>query len=370
MSDNEIVFINNLKEFDAKKLKILDPVKNSFSRGGSTIEWVTSEGRYLNNEGKPCELYFALPEAFCFGVNGNYKFGTEKEDQIPENLTGFQICYPLTSMKTIENPTESEKHVKSVFDALFNAVWKKMQEECEKDDLQVPNPSYSACLAAQKKKNPTYAVKPVYSHKMVYDKKTKKKEPDMETPARTYIKLLTKGKGRKMRCQSLIYGPGDKQDKTGLKYIDVRGNVMPVIKWDGVFWGSHGQKAPYGASVRLRVSEMNFTPQSDGAPPRRMLNANTSPKELDISDDDENIGYTKPGSKDDDDQSGEDEGFGDDVNPVDGLRKKTEENDSDDDSESNEEEESEPKKKTKKKLTMAQRRKLALKKKRARKSKK
>ena len=41
------------------------------------------------------------------------------------------------------------------------------------------------------------------------------------------------------------------------KYVSGFGH--PVVRWDGIFWGSHGQTG-YGASARLRVTEMNFTP--------------------------------------------------------------------------------------------------------------
>ena len=39
----------------------------------------------------------------------------------------------------------------------------------------------------------------------------------------------------------------------------------------GISWGSHGQKASYGASVRLRVTEMNFTPVFFSSIPRRRM---------------------------------------------------------------------------------------------------
>ena len=54
----------------------------------------------------------------------------------------------------------------------------------------------------------------------------------------------------------------------------VTGIGHPVVIWDGKFWGSHGQTS-YGASARLRVYEMNFTPNDNNKMTRfRMLGPN------------------------------------------------------------------------------------------------
>ena len=75
----------------------------------------------------------------------------------------------------------------------------------------------------------------------------------------------------------------------------IRGVGHPVVHWDGIFCGSHGQKASYGASVRLRVSEMNFTPIEDSSVPhRRMLAPNTSLLEQDVSDNESEDGFDYP----------------------------------------------------------------------------
>lgn len=363
--------------FDKTRLRVLDPVTHSFTKGDSEIEWTTSEGRYIDDDGEECELFFELPEQFCFGINAVYPVGTAKEDKHLENIVGLQICYPLTGMKTIENPTKDEKYIQRVFQALWQVAWDKMQVECEKEELLVPNPTYNSYLAAQKRKNPEMAVKPVFAFPQKTDpKNSKKKVEDRSKPRRVYAKLLTKGNGRKMRCITQIYGPGDKQDKTGLRYMDKRGKVHPLFKWEGVFWGSHGQKAPYGASIRLRIAQMNFTPQSEGVPKRRMLAPNSAPPEEDDSSDDEGA-FSAGGSHDD--AGGEDEGFaqpGDDENPMDALDGSDEEGsgsggqeEADESDEEVEIEESSPPKKAAKPKTSAksavEKRKAALLKKRA-----
>ena len=313
--------------FNKSRLRILNPITHSFTKGDSEIEWTTSEGRYVDDDGEECELFFELSDAFCFGVNGVYEIGTKKDDKIIENMKGLQMCYPLTGMKTIENPTKDEKYTQRILEALWGATWKKMQEECEMEELRVPNPSYNSYLAAVKRKNPEYAVKPVFAFPQKIDpKNSTKKIEDRSKPRRVFIKFRTKGEGRKMRCFTQIYGPGDRQDKTGLKYFNVRGRVHPVIKWAGVFWGSHGQKASHGASVRLRVEQMNYTPLADEIPKRRMLPSNSAPPiEEDNSDNEDRY-----------DSTGEDEGFenpGDDENPADIIKGDGSESSGEDESE-------------------------------------
>ena len=67
--------------------------------------------------------------------------------------------------------------------------------------------------------------------------------------------------------------------------MGVHGACHPVVHWNGIFWGSHGQ-ASYGASIRLRVTEMNFSPRlmERSVPRRRMPEPKLDENE---SDDDE-----------------------------------------------------------------------------------
>ena len=54
--------------------------------------------------------------------------------------------------------------------------------------------------------------------------------------------------------------------------MDVHGSCRLVVKWDGIFWGAHGGSI-HGASIRLKVHEMLFTPSvlKRSVPSRRML---------------------------------------------------------------------------------------------------
>ena len=284
------IFIGLNDTFDPSRIIVKDAKVNRFTKGDSEIEWVTSDRFYIDDDGNECELYFEGPPQYCFGINANYPMGTEKESQSIDTMNGLQIMYPATSMKTMETPTPAELHIQKIFSALQKAAWKKMEEECsrDEDEVVVPGPTHGSFVIAKSKKNPDLAVKPIFDFAKKKDPKNdKKKLVDREKPKRSYNKLLTKGTGRDMKCITQIYGPGDKQDKTGRKFLDVRGTVHPVFKDEGIFWGAHG-KNTHGASNRIRVAQMNFTPTEDGAPKRRMLPKNTAPvEELDDSDDEE-----------------------------------------------------------------------------------
>ena len=77
----------------------------------------------------------------------------------------------------------------------------------------------------------------------------------------------------------MIYGLDDKKHSP-FRCTGVHGSCQPVVKWDGINWGAHGRNS-HGASVRLKVSEMNFSPGvlEKSFTSRRMLTPNTNPVE-------------------------------------------------------------------------------------------
>ena len=266
-------------EFDINRLIIESPVRNSFKRGNSEIEWWTSPVYYTNGKGEKCKLMMEFPKQFTFGINSNYPMGCAEEDKTADKRNGLQICYPLTSLDTVNNPTDDEQYTIDTFDKLWNAVWKKMEEEAEKDEPTIPDPSCNAYLGAQKRNKPEYAIKPIATFPRV--PKTSplaqngKRPFDKTKPKRTYVKLMTKGSGTKLRCDTQIFGPGNKLDKTGLKFEDVKGYVHPVFYIQGIYWGSHGQTS-YGASLTIRVAQMNFEPKESAAPMVQLLPPNNA----------------------------------------------------------------------------------------------
>lgn len=318
-------------EFDPKRLRVRPAVTNSMKKeGGGTVEWTTSPGVYLDDDGNECEPYFEFPEQFCFGFNIQYTMGKPEET---ENIKGMQVCYSLTSMNTIDSPTKEEKYAFKVLDALYELAWKTMKKECSKpkDERIVPAPTYSSYVTAKADNDPSSAIKPVYDHPNTPESKDKqKKEKDASKPKRSYIRLLTRGTGADMRPLTIVHGPGDKK-VSAFKYLDTKGLIHPVVSWPGIYWGAHGRN-PYGGSVQLKLAECNFTPQGDGVPKRRMLGKNTAPvEEDDSSGSDEE--FPHPGGENSDSS----EGSGDDKDPL----KQLQNSGSGTDSESEEKEESE-----------------------------
>nr|QBK86317.1 MAG: protein of unknown function DUF2738 [Marseillevirus LCMAC102] len=296
-------------KFDPSRLRVLKPTLNSFIKGKTPVEWYTSQGCYINDEGEECELFFELPEQYSFGVNMTYKLDIKEDDKCFDTKTGLQICYPLTGMKTIESPTTDEQYAKSVLNAIWNVTVEALKIECKKSkrDQTVPGPTYNAYNTAKNDDDWEEAVKKLYSYPLSTPKGGGKKTEDRSKPERCYIKLVTKGEGRRLLSITTAYAPGDKK-VSALKYLDVRGFITPVVKWDGVYWGAHGSKS-YGASARLRITEFNFKPESNGGSQQRMLSPNTAiaVEEYDSDDAEDFIpptktsgdqGFTQPGEDD------------------------------------------------------------------------
>ena len=184
----------------------------------------------------------------------------------------------MTSIKTVGNPNKAEKATQRVFDKMTNITDDALNNFAEA--RKVPAPTYSSYLTAKEENDWSYAVKPIYDHTKSTNK-AGEKFIDYNKPMRAYIKLLTKGKGKKIQCDTMIYGPGDKK-LSPWKCMGVHGSCQLVVKWDGIFWGAHGRNS-YGASICLKAHEMIFTPGvlESAVPSRRML-APVEEKEEDV----------------------------------------------------------------------------------------
>jgi hypothetical protein len=308
--------LNNLADFDKSRVVIHDPTVASFTIGEAEINTTTSAGRYLDDNGEECELYFAPPPQNCFGVNYIYDIGLKKEDQVPENAKGLQVCYPATTLKTVNQPTPQEQEYIDMMTGLWELAVEKGRQEAEREEPLIPAPSVASCLAAEKAKKMDRFVKPP----MEFPKEKGKKTLDTTKPKRTYVKLVTTGKGVTLKASTKFYGPGDKPT-SALRYVDKRGTIQPCFRWEGIYWGSHGPSAPHGASLRFKLTEANYTPQtSSSVPAHRMLGKNTAP----VQEDDDDIDVSSlPRRPSEEDDGGEAEGFqepgADDANPVQAL---------------------------------------------------
>lgn len=298
-------------EFDRNKVVIHDPKTSSFTIGDAPVENTFSDGRYLNDNGEECELYIPAPPQNCFGINYVYDLNLKKEQQVPENAKTLQVCYSVTSMKTLDEPTPREKDFIDLVQALWELAVQKGREESEREEPRIPAPSVASCMAAEKQKKMDRFVKPP----MEYPKSKDKKTPDRTKPKRMYVKLVTSGKGPTLRALTKFFGPGDKP-VSAFSLIDKRGILEPCFKWEGIYWGSHGPTAPHGASLRFKLVEANYTPQASTAiPSHRMLGKNNAP----IQEEDED--FNTPNHQ----NAGEEEGFSepgaDDANPTSILSK-------------------------------------------------
>jgi hypothetical protein len=308
-STSKIICISP-SDFDHSRVVIEDADTYEFSVGDTKIRTTTSAGFYLDDDGEKCILYIAPPTQHCFGVSYTYPIGTKKEEQTPENAKGLQVMYQLTSLQTVENPTEEENAYIETLKSLHNTAVEKGREEAELEEPRIPQVSVNSFVAAEKKKNWNNAVKLPFDYPKIKGTKT----VDPTKPLRQYLKLVTKGNGSDMTISTKCFGPGDKRTSP-LRYIDTRGYIQPCIIWEGIYWGAHGT-SPQGASLRFKVVEFNFTPSSGGSsvPSQRLLSRNTSEsvEEFDAQNDSHQNSYTRPGF--------ENEGFeapgGDSTHPV------------------------------------------------------
>lgn len=266
-------------DFDASRVIVRDPQQNEFSlKSGAIIKTTTSSGRYLDDEGRECILYIRGDPQRTFGFSYNHEMNIAKDDRTPDNASGVQVCYPLTSMATVQNPKPSEQALKDAFLGLWQAVVDKGREEVEKDETALPSVAKASFIAAAKKEQWERAVKVPFSHPK--DKNDKKKY-DTNKPETIYTKLVTSGKGRGMKVSTVIRGPGDRV-QNALRYVDTPGILTPVFLWEGAYHGAHGSEAPYGTSLRFKLVQGNFVPKDfSKVPQHRMLPRNTAPVEED-----------------------------------------------------------------------------------------
>jgi len=186
-----------LGTFDKTKLRLLDAEVHSFKKGKDSVENCDSYWRYEGDDGIMGRPFYEFPPQSTFGPSWNFPYGTSDEDKKTIDLaTGYQLSYPLTSITTIDKPTDDEQYVRNLLDAHSELAWQKLEEECEKEEEErvVPAPTYNSYLGAiskgKKKANKAYAIKPIYSFPMIVpegSKKGAKKVGDTEKPRRIYI---------------------------------------------------------------------------------------------------------------------------------------------------------------------------------------
>ena len=285
--------------FDWESIVVEEPVTHSYTpKGGNTFESTTSKVYFPGPNGEKRPIYIELATQNFWGISPSYPYGTRKEHQNSDTIDGFQIAYPLTSFYTVENPTEDEMATKSYLDEMWDITCEAMQSFCseKKEKRKVPAPTYSSFGTAKSEEDWSYAVKPLYDYPKTINK-LGQKVTDTSKPLKMYIKLLTKGKGKNLKCLSKIYGPENEQ--VSPHDVNMRGEGHPVIRWDGIYWGSHGKNS-YGVSLRLFLTEMNFKPSQDSnevicsmrmLPPNKapLLEEQKSEEEVTTEEDDDEV---------------------------------------------------------------------------------
>jgi len=284
-----------------KDLELHDPIINNYKINGKDVKCYES---YYSLDGK--DVYFILAKQDIWGISERYGFGVKEEDQGEDTLEGWQISYPLTSLKTVDNPTEDEQAVQTIMNKVYKETLKKVKKFCDdpkikgKGTYDIPAPTRNSYSGAKGDGNYDDFLKPVYARPMTVDPKTKEKYPDTSKPERMYINLASSGKGKKIVNGCKIYGPRKNGKDTILKPSKCvgegkRATCLPCVHLRNVYYGAHGDN-PHGASIKFKVAQMNYTPisKSGGGPSRNLLPANNDTVEDDESSSDDESSFTDP----------------------------------------------------------------------------
>jgi hypothetical protein len=267
-------------DWDASRLVVTDPVLTTF-KGEDKVTEITqcnSHFQYLDDDNVPRDFCVPLPTQRTFGFSYAYK---HLKPQTEEWIDGMQVSYPCTSLQTAAKPTDEEAAVLQIFKDIQMATVNKAREEAKKKPCLLPASTKNSFRGAEEEGDWNLFVKPLIDYPNVKD--TKKK--DTTKPLRGYFKLLTTGKGAKLRCLTRVYGPGDEL-VSPLKYLSYKdgpsrqGDITPAVKWQKIYWGPCGPESPCGASVKTTVIECNYAPAAafDPLPKHRIVGKNEAEK--------------------------------------------------------------------------------------------
>ena len=293
------------EDFDIARLVKVGIAENNFKIGKQTITTVMTTYKYLDENDEPCTLYCTWPEQRTFGPSYNFPMDNEddakpkgkgkkassddegdakKEARDPDEATGMQINYPLTSLQSIDKPTKQEKALKRMTDAIQKKVFEDGVEEANKDETCMPGVSVNSFVVGEKKGKPELAVKSIFSPKMTTLPGSDKKVVDKSKPQSAYLKIWTKGKKDKLQSLASFWGPGDRE-RNPIYFMDTPGLITPTVRFDGAYHGAHA-KNPWGTSLRWVVTEATYTPV-EAAEKKRRGPINSAPAAEDDSSEDD-----------------------------------------------------------------------------------
>lgn len=148
MSEEE-VFVALESNFDWRRVVVDEFETHAFTKGGSTIEWITSKVYVKGDNDKKLPIYFELAEQNLWGINGIWPIGTLQEDQSLDAIEGFQRAYPLTSLFSVESPTKAERETRDIFDTMWKTTVDALKKFCRvkpSKGMKVPAPTYSSYI--------------------------------------------------------------------------------------------------------------------------------------------------------------------------------------------------------------------------------
>ncbi len=261
-----------VEKANSTRITVSDP-EEIVTKDGT--KFMRSRIAYLDDRGCECDMYFAGPKQFSFGISPEYPFGMPKIDQTEDKIKGYKICYNLCDIKNVHNPTKPERYMHEIFAGIHQKVVEKAHSE---QTLSKIGQAQAIVIQASKQSGtPHGGVKPLLSEgTMPSVHNPNVRVPDANKPKRVYAKLMSsKRQFEGLVIHSKFYGPGNK-DVDPREFINVQGYLEPVFHAQSVYWGAHGS-TPFGASIQLKLTEANFTPMNRNGPPKRMLRANSAP---------------------------------------------------------------------------------------------
>ena len=212
-------------------------------------------------DGVPHTPILRGPSQFTFGVQENHKYGTQKEDQSPATLEGYQVMYSMNSMDTMDDPSPEEAAWRFMLIAITEKIWEEAQK-VDLDDTDIPAGVHAVLRSGLQDQ----VVKPIFEHpkKDVEGKNgRKKKVPDISKPQRMYLKLESRRQKNGPPRPLTEFIDGDTNNTcSALDLIDVRGRIEPCIEFAGLYWGGHGKK-PWAVSHQFKLYQALYTKQGD-----------------------------------------------------------------------------------------------------------
>ena len=300
-------------DFDKKRFVKVGLAENTFVIGKKKITNFMTGYKYLNDDGVPATLFVVWPPQRTFGPSYNYPMdepeegakkkkkssddddeGAEKEKRDPDEATGMQFNYPLTSLQTIDKPTKEEKALKRMMEEIQQKIFEDGVKEANDDDTIMPAVSVNSFMVAEKKKKPELGVKAVFSPRMVTMPGSEKKVAAKDKPHSAYVKIWTKGKKDKLQALASFYGPGDRK-RNPIYFMDAPGIITPTVRFDGAYHGAHAQN-PWGTSIRWVCVEATYTP-TEAAETKRRGPVNEAPALEDDSSSEEEVKTKKINKK-------------------------------------------------------------------------